>query len=58
VFRLKNVRPAPGNAGKPLRFSEIHRGITYDWFLQESGQVSKWAGPFVLTVSLPSWEIL
>lgn len=49
VFKLKNVRRAPGNAGKLLGFSETHRNITYDWFLQESGEVSKWAGPFVLT---------
>jgi len=48
VFKLKNIRRAPGNAGRLVGFTEVQRGVIYDWYLHESGKVNKWAGPLIL----------
>jgi len=44
VFKLKNIRRAPGDAGKLIRFTEIVHETETDFFVQRDGSVSPWPG--------------
>ncbi|KAG6916804.1 hypothetical protein DXG01_005269 [Tephrocybe rancida] len=44
VFSLKNVRRAPGDAGKLHGFSETIHETETDFFVQRNGTVSAWPG--------------
>ncbi|KAF5372318.1 hypothetical protein D9615_009241 [Tricholomella constricta] len=44
VFKLKNLRPAPGDAGKLAGFSEVIRGSESQYYLTRNGAVSTWPG--------------
>ncbi|KAF5372301.1 hypothetical protein D9615_009236 [Tricholomella constricta] len=44
VFSLKNVRRAPGDAGKLQGFSEIIHETETDFFVQRNGTTSPWPG--------------
>ncbi|KAG6817061.1 hypothetical protein H0H87_000239 [Tephrocybe sp. NHM501043] len=44
VFSLKNVRRAPGDAGKLHGFSELVHETETDFFVQRNGTVSPWPG--------------
>ena len=52
VFKLKNVRRAPGDAGKLHGFTEIIRETENDFFVQRNGKVSAWPGSIVIVVSV------
>ncbi|KAG6915284.1 hypothetical protein DXG01_012306 [Tephrocybe rancida] len=49
VFRLKNVRRAPGNAGILRGFTEIVHETKSDFFIQRNGTVSAWPGSLYIT---------
>jgi hypothetical protein len=42
VFKLKNVRRAPGNAGRQHRFTEIVNETETDYYIQRDGTVGAW----------------
>jgi hypothetical protein len=42
VFKLKNVRRAPGNAGKLHRITEIINETETDFYIQRNGSVTAW----------------
>ncbi|RDB14949.1 Psi-producing oxygenase A [Hypsizygus marmoreus] len=44
VFRLKNIRRAPGDAGRLNRFTEIVQETETDFYVQRNGTVSPWPG--------------
>jgi len=50
VFKLKNVRRAPGNAGKLHRFTEIINETETDFYVQRNGSVSPWPGSMHIVV--------
>lgn len=50
VFSLKNVRRAPGEAGKLKGFSEIIHETETDFFIQRNGTVSPWPGSLCIVV--------
>jgi linoleate 10R-lipoxygenase len=52
VFKLKNIRRAPGDAGKLARFTEIVRETETDLFVQRDGSVSPWPGSMYIVVCL------
>lgn len=51
VFSLKNVRRAPGEAGKLKGFTEIIRETETDFYIQRNGTVSPWPGSLYIVVS-------
>ncbi|KAG5636744.1 hypothetical protein H0H81_007002 [Sphagnurus paluster] len=48
VFSLKNVRRAPGDAGKLQGFSEIIHETETDTFVQRNGTTSPWPGSLII----------
>jgi len=48
VFKLKNVRRAPGPAGKLNGFKEIIHETETSFYIQRNGTVSAWPGSMVL----------
>jgi hypothetical protein len=44
VFSLKNIRRAPGDAGKIAGFTDIVRETETDFFIQRNGKVDRWPG--------------
>lgn len=48
VFSLKNLRRAPGDAGKLQRFTENIYETETDFFVQRNGTVSLWPGSLSL----------
>ncbi|RDB16365.1 Psi-producing oxygenase A [Hypsizygus marmoreus] len=44
VFKLKNIRRAPGDAGKLVGFSEMIRGSEAQYYVTRNGAVSSWPG--------------
>ncbi|KAF5370929.1 hypothetical protein D9615_009815 [Tricholomella constricta] len=50
VFRLKNVRRAPGDAGKLHGFVEIIHDTETDFYVQRNGTVSPWPGSLHIVV--------
>jgi hypothetical protein len=50
VFSLKNVRRAPGEAGKLKRFTETINETETDFYIQRNGTVSPWPGSIFITV--------
>jgi hypothetical protein len=49
VFKLKNVRRAPGDAGKLYKFTEIVNETPTDVFIQRNGTASPWPGSLIVT---------
>ena len=49
VFSLKNVRRAPGEAGKLKRFTETIHETETDVYIQRNGTVSPWPGSIFIT---------
>ena len=52
VFKLKNVRRAPGDAGRLHGFTEIIHETETDFFVQRNGKVSPWPGSIVIVVGV------
>jgi linoleate 10R-lipoxygenase len=52
IFSLKNVRRAPGNAGKLKRLTEIINETETDFYIQRNGSVSAWPGSMHIMVGL------
>jgi hypothetical protein len=52
VFQLKNVRRAPGNAGRLKRFTEVVHETETDIYLQRNGSTGPWPGSLYLVVCL------
>ncbi|TFK58570.1 heme peroxidase, partial [Pluteus cervinus] len=50
VFKLKNVRRAPGNAGRLAGFTEIINETETNVFIKPNGTLSPWPGSMVLVV--------
>jgi cytochrome P450 len=50
VFQLKNVRRAPGDAGKLHRITEIINETETDFYIQRNGSVSAWPGSMHIVV--------
>ncbi|KAG6835869.1 hypothetical protein H0H93_013782, partial [Arthromyces matolae] len=50
VFSLKNVRRAPGDAGKLQGFSEIIHETETDLYIQRNGSVGFWPGSLHIVV--------
>jgi linoleate 10R-lipoxygenase len=48
VFKLKNVRRAPGDAGKMPGFTEVTHDTASDWYIQRNGTAALWAGSLVI----------
>jgi len=44
IFKLKNLRRAPGNAGKLQGFTEIINQTETDYYIQRDGSVNFWPG--------------
>jgi linoleate 10R-lipoxygenase len=55
IFSLKNVRRAPGNAGKQQRFTEIINDTETDFYVQRNGSVSAWPGSMHIVVRPFVW---
>ncbi|KAG6810880.1 hypothetical protein H0H92_009972 [Tricholoma furcatifolium] len=49
IFSLKNVRRAPGDAGKLHGFSEIIHETETEFYIQRNGTVSAWPGSLHIT---------
>ncbi|KAG5723914.1 Psi-producing oxygenase C [Termitomyces sp. T112] len=49
IFSLRNVRRAPGDAGRLYRFSEVLHETEVDFFVQRNGTVSSWPGSMIIT---------
>jgi len=52
VFKLKNIRRAPGDAGKLHGFTEIINETETDFFVQRNGKVSPWPGSMIIVVGV------
>lgn len=50
IFKLKNIRRAPGNAGKLHGFTEIVNQTETDYFIQRDGSVNFWPGSVQIVV--------
>jgi len=48
VFQLKNVRRAPGDAGRLKRFTEVINETETDFYVQRNGSTSPWPGSLYL----------
>ncbi|TFK61201.1 heme peroxidase [Pluteus cervinus] len=48
VFKLKNVRRAPGNAGRLAMFTEVINETETNVFVKPNGTLSSWPGSMVL----------
>ena len=55
IFVLKNVRRAPGDAGRLTGFSQVVNETEVDFFVQRNGTVSPWPGSMFIVVSKPLW---
>lgn len=53
VFKLKNVRRAPGSAGKLSGFKAVANETETNVFVKPNGMLSAWPGAMVLMVSRP-----
>jgi len=51
IFKLKNIRRAPGDAGNLARFTETVHETETDFFVQRDGSVSPWPGSMYIVVS-------
>ena len=57
VFSLKNVRRAPGDAGKLKGFTDIIRETETDFYIQRNGTASPWPGSLYIVVrNLQLWH--
>lgn len=52
VFRLRNVRRAPGPAGQLKRINEVVNETDTDFFIQRNGTLSRWPGSMQIVVSI------
>ncbi|KAF9466792.1 heme peroxidase [Collybia nuda] len=52
IFKLKNLRRAPGNAGKLQGFTEIINQTETDYYIQRDGSVNFWPGSLQIVVCL------
>jgi hypothetical protein len=50
IFSLKNLRRAPGNAGKLQRITSIKNETVVNQYVQPNGELSMWPGPMQLVV--------
>ena len=50
VFQLKNLRRAPGDAGRLKRYTEIINETETDFYVQRDGKSSPWPGSMYLMV--------
>ena len=51
VFKLQNVRRAPGDAGRLTGFTEIVNETENNVYIKPNGTTSPWPGPMYLVVS-------
>ena len=51
VFKLQNVRRAPGDAGRLPGFTEIVNETENNVYIKPNGTTSPWPGPMYLVVS-------
>ena len=51
VFKLQNVRRAPGDAGRLSGFTEIVNETETNVFIKPNGTTTPWPGPMYLVVS-------
>ncbi|KJA20426.1 hypothetical protein HYPSUDRAFT_166972 [Hypholoma sublateritium FD-334 SS-4] len=54
IFKLPNVRRAPGPAGRQNRINEVINGTDTDYFVQRNGTISRWPGSMQIVVRIPS----
>lgn len=50
VFALKNVRRAPGDAGKLKGFTEVIHETETEFYIQRNGTVGPWPGSMYIVV--------
>jgi len=50
VFKLKNVRRAPGEVGKLKGFTDVYNESETPFYVQRNGTVAPWPGPMFITV--------
>ena len=51
MFKLQNVRRAPGDAGRLAGFTEIVNETESNVYIKPNGTTSPWPGPMYLVVS-------
>ena len=55
IFSLKNVRRAPGDAGKLQKITTIKNETPTYQYVQPNGELSMWPGPMHLVVCFLPW---
>lgn len=50
IFSLKNIRRAPGNAGRLQKITSIKNETTTYQYVQPNGELSMWPGPMHVVV--------
>ena len=55
IFSLKNIRRAPGDAGKLQKITTIKNETPTYQYVQPNGELSMWPGPMNIVVGFLQW---